>query len=55
MSGQQKQGMYEELIVDDVLCWRTDGNPVYQKYTDEELTTLVLELRQFLRAYTGGF
>ena len=55
MNESTQQSGYEELIIDDVLCWRVEGNPVYQKYTAEQLTDLVGELRKILRSYTGGF
>ena len=55
MNKSNQQSGYDELIIDDVLCWRVDGDPVYQKYTPEQLTDPVGELREILRSYTGGF
>ncbi len=57
MINQPEQSGYEELIIDDVLCWRVDGDPtgVYRAYTAEHISALVCELREILRSYTGGF
>ena len=57
MNKSTEQSGYEELIIDGVICWRVDGDPtgVYKAYTAEELSSLVCELREILRTYTGGF
>ena len=57
MIDQFSQSGYEELIIDGVICWRVDGDPagVYKAYKAEHLSSLVCELREILRSYTGGF
>ena len=51
MNHQFSQSGYEELIIDGVICWRVDGDPagVYKAYTAEQLSSLVCDLRAFIK------